>query len=99
MVGISHKRSPARPVTRLRLAPESPHGTLTKASAIVAALRADPSNEWLQKVHADMARTGRVHGPFKRLKVMRQSVEIRAEPPPLPRRGPYRAIVVDSPWP
>jgi N6-adenosine-specific RNA methylase IME4 len=47
----------------------------------------------------DMDRTGRVDGPFKRLKVMRQSAQIRAEPPPYPSRGPYRVIVADPPWP
>jgi N6-adenosine-specific RNA methylase IME4 len=73
--------------------------TLAKAVAIVQALRADPKNERIQKLHADMDRTGNVHGPFKRLKVMLQSAAIRAEPPPLPNKGPYRVIVVDPPWP
>jgi N6-adenosine-specific RNA methylase IME4 len=73
--------------------------TLDKAAAIVQALRADPKNERIQKLHADMDRTGNVHGPFKRLKVMLQSVAIRAEPPPLPNKGPYRVIVADPPWP
>ena len=73
--------------------------TLAKAGAIVNALRADPDNERLQKSHADMDRTGNVHGPFKRLKVMQQSAIIRAEPPPLPSKGPYRVIVADPPWP
>jgi N6-adenosine-specific RNA methylase IME4 len=40
-----------------------------------------------------MDRTGRVDGVFKRLKV--QADAIRAEPPPLPGNGPYRAIVAD----
>jgi N6-adenosine-specific RNA methylase IME4 len=73
--------------------------TLDKAAAVVQALRADPGNERLQKIHADMDRTGNVHGPFKRLKVMLQSAAIRAEPPPLPNKGPYRVIVADPPWP
>jgi N6-adenosine-specific RNA methylase IME4 len=30
---------------------------------------------------------------------MRQAGAIRAEPPPLPDRGPYRVIVADPPWP
>jgi N6-adenosine-specific RNA methylase IME4 len=30
---------------------------------------------------------------------MRQSDQIRKEPPPLPGRGPYRVIVADPPWP
>jgi N6-adenosine-specific RNA methylase IME4 len=73
--------------------------TLAKATTIVQALRADPKNERIQKLHADMDRTGNVHGPFKRLKVMLQSAAIRAEPPPLPNKGPYRVIVADPPWP
>jgi N6-adenosine-specific RNA methylase IME4/ParB-like chromosome segregation protein Spo0J len=73
--------------------------TLAKAAAVVQALRADPKNERIQKLHADMDRTGNVHGPFKRLKVMLQSAAIRAEPPPLPNKGPYRVIIADPPWP
>jgi N6-adenosine-specific RNA methylase IME4 len=73
--------------------------TLAKAAAVVQALRADPDNERIQKLHADMDRTGNVHGPFKRLKVMLQSAAIRAEPPPLPNKGPYRVIIADPPWP
>jgi N6-adenosine-specific RNA methylase IME4 len=46
-----------------------------------------------------MDRTGRVNGLFKRLKIAKQAVEIRNEPPPLPGRGPYRVIVADLPWP
>jgi N6-adenosine-specific RNA methylase IME4 len=46
-----------------------------------------------------MDKSGRVNGPFKRLKVMRQAELIRAEPPPLPGNGPYRVIVADPPWP
>jgi N6-adenosine-specific RNA methylase IME4 len=33
------------------------------------------------------------------LKIARQAETIRAEPPPLPRNGPYRVIVIDPPWP
>ena len=46
-----------------------------------------------------MDKTGRVNGPYKRLKVARQAERIRAEPPPLPSCGPYRVIVADPPWP
>ena len=60
---------------------------------------AQKNPEKFAKPLADMNRTGRVHGPFKRIKVARQAEEIRKEPPPLPKRGPYRAIVVDPPWP
>ena len=45
-----------------------------------------------------MDRTGRVDGVYRRLKIARQAEQIRAEPPPLPGKGPYRAIVVDPPW-
>ena len=46
-----------------------------------------------------MDKSGRVHAPHKRLNVMRQVEQIRAEPPPLPGHGPYRVAVVDFPWP
>jgi N6-adenosine-specific RNA methylase IME4 len=48
---------------------------------------------------ADMNRTGRVNGPYKRVKVAGQAAVIRSESPPLPNRGPYRVIVADPPWP
>jgi len=57
------------------------------------------SPEQFGKIKEDMDRTGHVNGPFKRLKIARQSAEIRKEPPPLPGRGPYRVIVADPPWP
>lgn len=71
--------------------------TLQKAEAIVAAAEAEP--EKFGKLVEDMDRTGRVDGPFKRLKVARQAEEIRKEPPGLPGKGPYRVIVADPPWP
>jgi N6-adenosine-specific RNA methylase IME4 len=71
--------------------------SLVKAEAIVAAAEAEP--EKFAKLVEDMDRTGRVDGPFKRLKVARQAAAIRAEPPPYPNRGPYRVIVLDPPWP
>ncbi len=71
--------------------------SLDKATAIVAAAEAEP--ERFASLVADMDRTGRVDGPFKRLKVMKQAEAIRHEPPPLPQRGPYRVIVADPPWP
>ena len=33
------------------------------------------------------------------MKIAKQAEQIRAEPPPLPGRGPYRVIVADPPWP
>lgn len=71
--------------------------TLDKAEAIVAAAEAEP--EKFGKLVEDMDRTGRVDGPFKRLKVARQAEAIRKEPPGLPGKGPYRVIVADPPWP
>jgi len=61
------------------------------------AAKADP--ERFGKLAVDMDRTGRVDGPFKRLKVARQAAAIRAEPPPFPGNGPYRVIVADTPLP
>jgi N6-adenosine-specific RNA methylase IME4 len=71
--------------------------TLAKAEAIVEAAEAEPAR--FGKLKDDMDRTGRVHGLYRRLKVIKQAAEIRKEPPPLPGRGPYRVIVADPPWP
>jgi N6-adenosine-specific RNA methylase IME4 len=71
--------------------------TIQKARAVRDAAKAEP--EKFGKLQVDMDRTGRVDGPFKRLKVIRQSEAIRKEPPPLPQRGHYRVIVADPPWP
>jgi N6-adenosine-specific RNA methylase IME4 len=67
-----------------------------KRLAIVDAAEAEP--EKFSKLLADMDRSGRVNGVFRRLKVAQQAEQIRAEPPPLPGNGPYRVIVVDPPW-
>lgn len=71
--------------------------TLEKQVAIVEAAEAEP--ERFGNLVADMDRTGRVDGPYKRLKVARQAEAIAKEPPPLPGEGPYRVIVADPPWP
>jgi N6-adenosine-specific RNA methylase IME4 len=71
--------------------------TLAKAEAVVDAAEAEPDR--FGKLLADMDRTGRVNGVFKRLKVAKQAERIRAEPPPLPGNGPYRVASVDFPWP
>jgi N6-adenosine-specific RNA methylase IME4 len=68
-----------------------------KRLAIVDAAEAEP--EKYGKLLADMDRTGRAHGPYKRLRMLQQAEQIRAEPPPLPSKGPYRAGVIDLPWP
>jgi N6-adenosine-specific RNA methylase IME4 len=71
--------------------------TIVKAREVRDAAKAEP--ERFGKLMADMDRTGHVDGPYKRLKVARQSEAIRAEPPTLPGNGPYRVIVADPPWP
>lgn len=72
--------------------------TLEKQVAIVEAAEAEPENETLQKLVADMDRTGRVDGPYKRLVVAKKAEAIKREPPVLPK-GPHRVIVADPPWP
>src|SRR5262249_18110208 len=49
------------------------------------------------RLAADMDRTGRVDGVFRRLQTLQSAERIAAEPPPLPQ-GPFRVIVVDPPW-
>jgi N6-adenosine-specific RNA methylase IME4 len=72
------------------------HRQVEKRIAVVEAAKANPAT--FGKLAADMDRTGRVDGPFKRLKVMKQAAVIRAEPPPYPNKGPYRVMVADPPW-
>lgn len=71
--------------------------TIVKAREVRDAAKADPVR--FGKLAIDMDRTGRVDGPYKRLKIARQAEAIRAEPPSFPGNGPYRAIVADPPWP
>jgi N6-adenosine-specific RNA methylase IME4 len=71
--------------------------TLEKAEAVVDAAEAEP--EKFGKLLAAMDRTGRANGVYRRLKIAKQAELIRAEPPLLPGRGPYRVIVADPPWP
>jgi N6-adenosine-specific RNA methylase IME4/ParB-like chromosome segregation protein Spo0J len=70
--------------------------TLEKAEAVVEAAERAP--EKFGRLKTDMDRSGRVDGPFKRLKVMLAAEAIRNEPPPLPGNGPYRGVVIDFPW-
>jgi N6-adenosine-specific RNA methylase IME4 len=67
-----------------------------KRRAVVDAAEAEP--EKFGKLLDDMDRTGHVNGVHRRLKIARQAERIRAEPPPLPGGGPYRAGVADPPW-
>jgi len=46
---------------------------------------------------AEMDRTGKVNGVFKKLKRQKAVEDIEAEMPPLPK-GPFRVIVADPPW-
>jgi len=70
--------------------------TIAKAEAIVDAAEAEP--EKFGKLLADMDRTGRVNGVYKRLRVAKQAALIRAAPPPLPGQGPYPVAAADIPW-
>ena len=70
--------------------------TVEKIAAVVAAAEAEP--ERFGNLLADMDKSGRVNGPFRRLVNIRTAERIRAEPPPLPGKGPYRAGIVDFPW-
>lgn len=87
--------SPAR--TRELIAKAVGRGarSIEKAEAIVTAAEAEPDK--FGKLVEAMDRTGRVNGPFKRLKNMIASDAIKKEPPPLPT-GPYRAGIIDPPW-
>ena len=73
---------------------ESEH-TVRKRLAIVKAAAAEPDR--FGKLLADMDRTGRVDGVYRRLSNVQQAARIRAEPSPLPT-GPFRVIVADPPW-
>jgi hypothetical protein len=71
--------------------------TYEKQRAVVAAAEAEP--EKYGKLLADMDRTHRVNGVYRRLKIARQAEAVRREPPPLPGHGPYRVLCIDIPWP
>jgi N6-adenosine-specific RNA methylase IME4/ParB-like chromosome segregation protein Spo0J len=47
---------------------------------------------------AEMNRTGKVDGAYRKHVVQQKAAAIAAEPPPLPE-GPFRVIVCDPPWP
>jgi ParB family chromosome partitioning protein len=67
-----------------------------RAKAVVVAAEAEP--EKYGKLLADMDRTGRANGPYRRLQNAKRAEQIRAEPPPLPGKGPYRGGMIDIPW-
>ena len=68
-----------------------------KRLAVVEAAEAEPDNVKIKRLVEAMDKTGRVNAPYRRLTNMRQAEAIRAEPPPLPNKGPYRAAMVDVP--
>jgi ParB family chromosome partitioning protein len=70
--------------------------TLAKAEAIVEAAEAEPA-KFGSLVEA-MDRTGRVNGPYRRMRNVIASDEIKKEPPGLPMYGPYRTGIIDTPW-
>ena len=70
---------------------------LEKAKPVVKAAQEQP--EKYGRLVADMDRTGRVDGVYRRLTIAKQAALIRAEPPPLPNRGPNRVVTCDVPWP
>jgi N6-adenosine-specific RNA methylase IME4 len=72
------------------------HKQVEKRQAIVDAAEAEPQK--FAKLLEQMDHTGRVNGVYRRLKIAKQAELIRAEPPPLPGKGPYRLIVADLPW-
>jgi N6-adenosine-specific RNA methylase IME4 len=67
-----------------------------KIAAVVAAAEAEPDK--YSKLVADMDKSGRVNGAYRRLCNIRSAERIRAEPPPLPGNGPYRGGLIDIPW-
>jgi N6-adenosine-specific RNA methylase IME4 len=67
-----------------------------KARALVAAARADPGK--YGRLLADMDRTGRVDGVYRRVRALQEAEAQAAAPPPLPA-GPFRVLAVDPPWP
>lgn len=71
--------------------------TIEKAERIVDAAAAEP--ERYGPLLEQMNKTGKVNGPFARLRTLQMSATIRSEPPPLPMQGPYRTLVADVPWP
>ena len=72
--------------------------SLAKAEAVIAAAEAEPGNVKLARLVEAMDKSGRVDGPYRRLTNMRAAEVIRAEPPPLPNKGPYRVASIDPPW-
>jgi N6-adenosine-specific RNA methylase IME4 len=69
--------------------------TVAKIAKVVEAAEREP--EKFGPLVAEMDRTGRVHGVYKKLITAQKAEAIAAEPQPLPP-GPFRVIVADPPW-
>jgi len=95
-VAPSVEAEKGRAVAKIARATGKGARTLEKAEAIVEAAEKEPAK--FGKLKADMDKSGRVDGPFKRLQTMKAAEQIRKEPPPLPGNGPYRGMVIDFPW-
>jgi ParB-like nuclease domain len=68
--------------------------TIVDLDAVVKGEFAESACRLLEK----MDNTRRANGVFRLLQIMKKAEAIRAEPSPLPGRGPYRVIVADPPW-
>lgn len=68
--------------------------TLRRAAEIVQAAKDDPA---FAPLVAEMDRTRRVNGVYRKLKVARQSARLDRKPAPLPD-GPFDVLVIDPPW-
>jgi N6-adenosine-specific RNA methylase IME4 len=66
-----------------------------KIKAIVDAADSDARFEPLRE---KLDKTRNVDRAYRELKLIQKADRLRAEPPPLPMKGPYRVIVVDAPW-
>jgi hypothetical protein len=71
------------------------HTQVEKRQAVAAAAEAEPAR--FGNLVADMDRSGRVNGPYRRLQNIKAAEAIRAEPLPLPGNGPYRGGMCDIP--
>lgn len=71
------------------------HKQVEKRFAIIDAAKAEP--EKFGYLVEDIDRSGKVNGPYRRLKNAQQAEQLRAAPPPLPD-GQHHVGQVDSPW-
>src|ERR1035437_3039514 len=71
------------------------HTTIERAEAVVEAAEEEP--EEYGHLVAQMDRSGKVAGAFRRLTVLKQAKELEAKSPKLPT-GPFQVIVADPPW-